>query len=337
MRVLLTGATGVVGAEVRRLLEAGGVEPRCVSRRAAPGVLSWCMGREAAPGDLGGRWDVIVHTAASTRWTMSRAEALAANVEPLRAVLDLADPDTHVVHLSTAYVGTADPTSKAADPEFDGYRNGYEWSKARCEEELLTRHQGAITVIRPPLILGRGSDGAIERFSGPYTLLQSLVSGLAAAVVGEPGGFAEIAPVDLVATAVVNAVLERPAGAGTFVTLAAGKHCLQLSSMVELLCRELNAARARVGAPPIDVPPMVSLDSWQRFYLPLAEGYLSPMQHEAVRLLGMFESYTSMSSPFRPDLVVEDPSEVVIRSVRHWAQARPRLLAKTPKPWSLIS
>jgi nucleoside-diphosphate-sugar epimerase len=335
MRVLLTGATGVVGAEVRRLLEAR-AELRCVARQAAPGVVSWCIGREAAPADLGGRWDVIVHTAASTRWTMSRTEAATANVEPLRAVLDLADPDTHVVHVSTAYVGTADPASVEADPMFDGYRNGYEWSKARCEEELLARHQGAVTVVRPPLILGRMSDGAIERFSGPYTLLQALVSGLAAAVVGEPGGFAEIAPVDLVAAAVANAALERPPEANAVVTVAAGKHCLQLASMVELLCGELNAARARVGASPIDIPPMVSLGSWRRFYMPLAEEYLSPMQHEAVRLLGMFETYTSMASPFEADLVVEDPSEVIVRSVRYWAQAKPRLLVKTPKPWSLV-
>ncbi|WP_405839712.1 SDR family oxidoreductase [Streptomyces sp. NBC_01518] len=70
-------------------------------------VTAWNIGSEPPPPALSGHWDVIVHTAASTRWTMSRAEAVAANVDPLRAVLALADADTHVVHVSTAYVAGA--------------------------------------------------------------------------------------------------------------------------------------------------------------------------------------------------------------------------------------
>ncbi|MYU65353.1 SDR family oxidoreductase, partial [Streptomyces sp. SID69] len=72
-------------------------------------------------------------------WTMTRAEALAANVEPLRAVLALAGRDTHLVHVSTAYVAGE---RAAAGTGFDGYRNGYEWSKAVCEEVVREEHPG---------------------------------------------------------------------------------------------------------------------------------------------------------------------------------------------------
>lgn len=61
-----------------------------------------------------------MHTAASTRWTMSRTEAEAVTVDPLRAVLSPADRDTHVVHVSTAYVGGVRAQEDLRGPEFEG-------------------------------------------------------------------------------------------------------------------------------------------------------------------------------------------------------------------------
>jgi nucleoside-diphosphate-sugar epimerase len=335
VRVLLTGATGVVGAEVCRAI-GDRATLHCVARRPSAGVSAWDIGSGPVPDSLTGHWDIIIHAAAATRWTMTRQEAVEANVRPMGAVLALADHDTHVVHVSTAYVGTTDRQAVESDPEFDGYRNGYEWSKALCERELLAVHSGPSTIIRPPLILGRSDDGGIERFSGPYTLMQALVSGLAAVVVGKPTGYAEIAPVDLVARAVADAALAPPQDLTRVVTVAAGSGCMTLAPMVELLCAELNRIRASSGLTPISVPPMVSLDSWRRFFLPLAEQHLSPMQNEAVRLLGMFESYTSMTAPFEPDYVVSAPEEVLVRSLRYWAERKPRLVSRTPRPWSLV-
>ena len=141
MRILLTGAAGVVGTEVASRLAAEtagrtGFQIVPTARRATgDSPVRWNIGVEPAPDDLTGRpWDVIVHTAASTRWTMTRDEATDANIRTLRDVLALAGPDTHVVHVSTASVGGVRAPADLRGAEFEGYRNGYDGAKAVCED-----------------------------------------------------------------------------------------------------------------------------------------------------------------------------------------------------------
>jgi len=340
MRILVTGATGVVGTEaVEQLRTASGPEHRLVrtARRPADSTLvPWDLGRGPVPRALAGPWDVIVHTAASTRWTMSREEALQANIRPLRAVLELAGADTHLVHLSTAYVGGVRDPADLRGEEFEGYRNGYEWSKALGESIVTAEHRGPLTIVRPPLVVGRRSDGRIARFSGPYSLFSALVSGLAAVVIGEPDAHTEICPVDEVGQAVVAAALGPAPGRPRTEVVAAGRACLRLSQLIDITCRTLNAFRAEHGAEPIATPPLVSVDSWERFFLPLARQWLSPVQQQAVDLLAMFQSYTGMSEPFEPTRPVADPGAVLAASVRHWARSRPRQALAAPNPWTLL-
>ncbi|WP_329456159.1 SDR family oxidoreductase [Streptomyces sp. NBC_01497] len=342
MRTLVTGATGVVGTEVVGRLRAEPDGARAavtaVARRARDSAVTrWTIGAEPPPAPLGGHWDVIVHCAASTRWTLSRQEAEAANIAPLRSVLRLADRDTHVVHVSTAYVGGERSAQDLRGAEFEGYRNGYEWSKAVCERVARDEHAGPLTIVRPPLIMGRRDSGEISRFSGPYTILQALVSGTAAVIVGDPEGYAEISPVDEVADVVARAALGPPPDEPVVGVIAGGADSLRLASLIGIACRTLNEIREANGVAPIDQPPFVPTEAWNRFFLPLADAYLSPFQQQAVRLLAMFQSYTSMTSPFEPTHPVEDPGAVLETAVRHWAARRPRLALASPDPWTLLT
>ncbi|MER5867110.1 SDR family oxidoreductase [Kitasatospora sp. NPDC002040] len=335
MRILLTGATGVVGTEVARLLRTTGHTTVPVARRNTG--LPWNIGTEPPPPALAGHWDVIVHAAATTRWTLTREEAATANLDPLRAVLALADRDTHLVHVSTAYVGGTRNPEDLRGAEFEGYRNGYEWSKARSEDLVRAEHPGPLTVVRPPLVVGRRDNGAIARFSGPYTILQALVSGLAAVVVGDPHGYAEISPVDQVAAVITAAALAAPPPSPRTEVIAAGPDCLTLTTLLDVICDTLNSYRTAHGVDPVERPPLVPVESWNRFFLPLADQYLSPVQSRAVKLLAMFQSYTSMAEPFTPTHPVPDPAAVLATAVHHWAASKPRLALARPHPWTLLA
>ncbi|MBC3841173.1 NAD-dependent epimerase/dehydratase family protein [Streptacidiphilus sp. 4-A2] len=342
MRILVTGATGVVGTEVvARLRAAAGAPTRTVvraARRAADDELvCWRIGEQPAPRALAGHWDVIVHAAASTRWTLSRTEAARAQRRAAARGDRPGGPRTHLVQVSTAYVGGVRNAEDLRGDEFEGYRNGYEWSKAVCEEVARTEHRGPLTLVRPPLIVGRRHSGEIARFSGPFTLFQALVSGLAAVVVGDPGGYTEISPVDEVANAITAAVLGTPPATPHTEVIAAGRGSLTLDSLLDIVCGTINECRADRGVAPIERPPLVSVDSWNRFFLPLSNQYLSPFQGQAVRLLAMFQSYTSMSEPFEPTWTVADPGAVLAASVRNWAACKPRLALAVPAPWTLFA
>src|SRR4051794_5618103 len=132
MRLLLTGATGIVGAEIRDQLERDGRwEVTGVARRtsADPPIVSWDMSNDEPPPELRRDWDAIVNCAADTRWSQTDDEALRANVHSLEALATLASARTHVVHLSTAAV--VGPRADGSSQDQADYRNMYEWSKAR--------------------------------------------------------------------------------------------------------------------------------------------------------------------------------------------------------------
>jgi hypothetical protein len=109
------------------------------------------------------------------------------------------------------------------------------------------------------------------------------------------------------------------------------------AAMIDIACRTLNEFRAQHGAAPIEQPPFVPTSTWNRFFLPLADQYLSPFQHQAVQLPAMFQSCTSMSSPFEPTRTVHDPGAVLETAVRHWAARKPRPALARPNPWTLLA
>ncbi|MEU5882408.1 SDR family oxidoreductase [Spirillospora sp. NPDC047279] len=331
-RVLLTGATGVLGSELLTSLRARpGVELVAISRRGDPGrgVLRWRLGAEPPPEGLGRRFDAVVHAAASTRWNQEPEEAWEANVRSTEAVLDVA-ADAHLVHISTAFaIGLRGDTS--SDRPAD-YRNSYEWSKAAAER-LVARH-GRCTVIRPPLIIGRRADGRVARFSGLYTFARAALSGLAPALVGEPKGTVEMVAVDDVATA-VNAALEAgpPAGAAPIV-LGAGPRALSTEDLVDVSYRALNGWRARNGASRLAPPPIISTERWERFFLPFARTTLTGRQLRVIELLSEFVPYMSMADPPKPTMIVPPVHEILGRAFTFWAESNPRAALAEPRPWA---
>ncbi len=330
-RVLLTGATGIVGREVLARLRATGDAVVATSRRGDPaaGVVAWDMSDGPAP--VAGPFDVVVHAAASTRWTMTDDGARRANVVPTERALALLAPGGHFVHVSTAFAEGLAGTG--VDGGRDDYRNAYEWSKAAAER-LLREAAGPHSVVRPPLIIGRAADGVIARWSGTYSLLTGLTSGLVAAVVGDPDVYVELAPADAVADAIAARAAAGPPAETVVDVLGAGAGALTIGRLIDEACTVLNGFRAERGVAALEQPPFVSHDSWHRFFLPFGRDHFSHYQLRAIELLSEFQAYTTTTAPITPTCLLTGVPDAFRRSVEYWAARNERTALRVPQAWA---
>jgi len=334
MRVLVTGGTGIVGAEVRDQLARGGRwEVTSVARRPGPegGTVVWNMSAQPPPEAVRGRWDAIVNCAADTRWSQTAQEALRANVSSLAALAAVASRDTHVLQVSTAAVVGPRSDGRSDDPGH--YRNMYEWSKARAEH-VAAGLFGRLTIVRPPLVIGRRCDGRAARFAGMYMLLRGIAASSVPAIVGYPGGYFDAVPVDDLASVIIKA-LDGP-GDGEVLTPACGRAAPRVRTVIELLCETLNEWRRRRGVAALDVPPFLDPESWTRFYRPFADDVLSRRQRLTLDHLDQFLPYLRLTEPFAATHQVIDADRAIPASVRYWADTHRRLASLAPRPWQAV-
>lgn len=331
MRVLVTGATGLVGLETVDWLRRADVDATGTSRRGSRegDVIAWDIGANYVPPELKGPWDAIVHTAADTRWTMPLKEAERANVATIVALTPLVGPSTHVVHVSTAYaVGLRDDVA-SCDPA--DYRNSYEWSKAAAERRVREAFPHA-SIVRPPLIVGRREDGRAARFAGMYTILRGIVHSTVPAIVGEPYAFFDVIPVDDLARLLTEVARGEPRPEP--LTIAGGTGAPRVEPMLELVTTALNEWRAECDAEPFDPPRVMAPDSWHRFLLPFARDHLSARQLRILDLLANFQPYLALSEPLHPTHHVPAVEPALAASVRYWADTNPVVASLAPRPWA---
>lgn len=331
--MLVTGATGLVGFETLDVLRRAGAEEVVGTSRAhsaaAAGLTAWDLAAEPPPRELRGSWDVIVHAAADTRWTMTPAEAVAANVDTVRALEPLVGPGTHMVHVSTAY--STGLRGSVESESLDDYRNSYEWSKAHAER-LARDVFPQLTIVRPPLIVGRSSDGYAARFTGMYTMLRAITASMVPVIVADADAYFEVVPVDAVA-AVISEASQR-AGAGETLIVAGGAEALRVGPAVELMTEALNAWRQARGLEPFEVPRLISRERWERFFYPFVRDELSARQRRILSLLSNFEPYLEVHEPLEPTHQVGDLAEAIFAVARYWADTEPRRASMAPRPWT---
>jgi len=334
--VLVTGATGLVGNELIEQLQKGNTEVVGVSRRGSPtnpDVVAWDMAAEPAPARLLQRWDAIINAAANTRWTMSPDEATAANVASVRALEPLVSADTHVIHVSTAYALGLRGDVESADPE--DYRNTYEWSKAHAER-VARETFARLTVVRPPLIVGRRSDGRAARFAGMYTLIRGLTVGTVPAVVADPDARFDAIPVDELCRLLADLAENRNTREGSVLTIAAGASAPTVEEAITAVVGSLNHWRQQHGRQPLERPPLISPESWNRFFRPFVREQLTSRQLLILELLQSFEPYLALADPLRPDHTVDDVLPCLKTSTNYWAETNPRIAALVPRPWRAL-
>jgi dTDP-4-dehydrorhamnose reductase len=320
---------------VKLLHGAGCQEVVSVGRHVRHGTQAtvlWDIGSERPPKQLCRSWDVVVNTAANTRWTMSPTEAYRANVATVEALRAVVGSETHLVHISTAYADGLQSSSSSADVE--DYRNTYEWSKAYAERSVRETFPNA-AIVRPTLVVGRRTDGRVSRFAGIYTLLRGIASSTIPAVISTPLSYLDVVPVDDLAKVIVGVVCEGNHKSGRVLTVASGHAALRVEEAVATMVTALNSWRSERGCSPHDLPTIISPDSWARFFLPFLDQHLSPRQHQVIGLLRNYEPYLQIEKPIEPTHEIRNVAPCLVNSVRYWADVNERLARLPARQWKM--
>jgi nucleoside-diphosphate-sugar epimerase len=173
MRVLVTGASGMLGGAVARSLAQRGDDVVLMQRRPSgldlPERLVDLRDRDAVRSAVRGM-DGVIHLAAKVNVVGPWADYVAVNVDGTRALLEAARDAgvgrfVQVSSPSVAYAGRSLVAAPAGPADPASARGSYSRSKALAEQLVLAAHGPGLAVIavRPHLVWGPGDTQLVAR------------------------------------------------------------------------------------------------------------------------------------------------------------------------------
>lgn len=217
LRILVTGAAGLIGGEVCARLAARGHAVTAMVRRRRE-----VRGNDGAPvagieiisGDVTRplmgmtprRFDLVIHCAASLEFDAPREVLAAVNVEGARNALDFARAaGGGLLHVSTAFVcGTRDgPIAEGPVAAGTCFNNNYEESKALAEQ-VVAAGGVPFAIARPSVVLGDAASGRIREFPSFANAFRLLARGKIGTFPARGGATINFVPICHVAEGMVR-------------------------------------------------------------------------------------------------------------------------------------
>ena len=212
--------------------------------------------------------DVVIHAAASTRFTAPAAHLHDSNVQGTRHVLELARRCHRLRQFllvsTTCVSGTATGSiAERLEDEPREFVNAYERTKSEAEH-LAATAQLPVRIARLSTCVGSGRTGYVHRFGAIHQLLYWLTRGLLPVVPA-----AECSRIDLIATDVGSRWIARAAGQAVdgleVCHIAAGEHAIPLDELLEHAVTHLRTRLPAWRHGQIEPPSIVDAATFRLF------------------------------------------------------------------------
>jgi len=318
-RVLLTGASGLLGAEVLAgLLKEGRPVTAIMHRQrqfttgsgrthvpvpfdanATAGLpLSGvegelCAERAGIDAQLypvvQASTRLIIHSAALTQFGKADALYERINIEGTRRVIELAESapagPIPIVHVSTAYIcgDRRGPIRESERDRGQAFSNAYERSKFEAEALLhAARGRGVpVAIVRPSIIVGAERTGVVRDLENLYVVLRLITEGRVKSLPADYGALLDLVPIDYVRD-VVLAVVRRFQDCEGQTFHAIGRNPFTLRVVSDVLAEY----------PSFYVPRFIPPESFDSNALPPREqGYYK-------RIISLYEPYFRVRAQF---------------------------------------
>jgi nucleoside-diphosphate-sugar epimerase len=300
-RLLLTGATGIVGCELVRELLRSPDPPEILALLRGSDVeieakRRWLCGwadvpRERARYLVAVRGDMtcaglgftdkdrsathsvtgILHAGAVTRFDQTPEAARLNNVVGTTNVLTYARHCPRVERIgivSTAFVaGRRGGTIREEELDLNAdFNNEYERSKAHAERQArIAMQELPVDIYRLSIVVGRRTDGYISRLSGIYPILRLFHEGLLAMFPGAQGQTVDLIPSDFAASAIHHLFSGSFASGMTYHICAGGDRSFGLDEIFPAIDSCLTATDSAWRGRGQPLPLTVAAEVFQRF------------------------------------------------------------------------